>query len=216
MNEQVVDYYYKSLEKIVDSLSPEGVLEWPIAYYEKIIYNIYLYNLSIPTRRECFSMEPKVIELLNKELPGLNSTAISNRFIIEYITAKPPSGLRPMSFSVYDQIQALSSHILNFGLASDLIKYRLADIKLEILPSGRLVTDQENYDRMRDQHHESYSAGEEVRLRNSFGRYWSYGKENTKEQKYLDKIDKATQAEFGYPLNDLLNLIDEIHLSAKI
>ena len=50
-----------------------------------------------------------------------------------------------MSLEIYDQLIALSSAIITWGFDSDYIQYDIADIKLSILPSGRIGTIREEF-----------------------------------------------------------------------
>jgi len=207
----VVDFYYGRLEELIASLRPQGLLEWLVSHHEAIIYTIANYNLSIPTRKACFSSEPEIVDLLSKELPELNNAAMANRFIIEYVAARPPNGLRPMSYSVYDQIQALAYHIINFGFLSDIIKYNISDIKLAILPSRRLGTDRERLEKAHALYLNSFSTGEVRRLTKSFGRYWKQRNDSIEKPEFVNEIDKASAIEFGHSLTDLLDLMIEAY-----
>jgi hypothetical protein len=215
LNEKVVDFYYRELERLIGSLRPQGLLEWLVSYHEAIIYTIAEYNLSIPTRKACFCSEPEIVDLLSKDLPKLNNAAMANRFIIEYVTTRPPNGLRPMSCSIYDRIQALAHHIINFGFLSDSIKYNISDIKLAILPSMRLGTNREHFEKAHYQYLNAFSIGEVERLTQSFGRYWERNNGSTEKPESIKRIDEATSIEFGHSLSNLLDLMLEAHLIGK-
>lgn len=147
---KTVGFFYCKLEKLVASLNPDGLLEYLIAYHEAIVHEVAEHRLTIPTRLACFSSESEMVEKLSEELPERYKAALASRFVIEYVVTRPPVGIRPFSLSVYDRLQALASEIVNFGFESDLINFSLADLKLEMLPSGRLGTDREQYEKSRD------------------------------------------------------------------
>lgn len=66
------------------------------------------------------------------------------RFLIEYVSACPPHGLRPISFEVFDRLIALSAEIIILGTISDRIHYEIDDTSIEI-HSGLLSIDQNSF-----------------------------------------------------------------------
>lgn len=157
--QKAVAFFYEELCSLVATLDPNGLLEWLVARDEATIRHSVFHAMTIPTRLACFGSEPEMIKQLDEETPRDNLTAISNRFIIEFVTAQPPRGLRQISLSVYDRLQALASRIIEYGSESDLIHFGLADYTLEILPSGRLGADRRKYDDAHAQIHSDGNAG---------------------------------------------------------
>ena len=120
-----------------------------------------------------------------------NKAALASRFIIEYVVAQPPTGMRPFSLSIYHRLQALAYQIINFGFESDLIHFSLADFQLSILPSGRLGTDTKEYEKARDTHLSIFMSGETTRITESFERYWKTPQIPTDVLEFKKKIDAA-------------------------
>ena len=52
---------------------------------------------------------------------------MASRFLIEFVTAQPPTGVKPLSDASYENLLAISHHITNFGFSSDLLHLGLAD-----------------------------------------------------------------------------------------
>jgi len=206
---KAVAFYYSELEGLVASLRPKGLLEWLVAYQEAVTRESSFHRLTIPTRLTCFSAEPEMVERLSKEIPELSKAAMASRFVIEYVVARPPTGLRPMSLSVYDRLLALASHIINFGFESDLIYFRLADIKLAMLPSGRLGVDREQYEKAFEAYLPIFATGEIARATQVFGRHWQSKEVVAEKPQLAARVDSAAQAEFGHSLTDLLTLTIE-------
>ena len=202
--QKTVGFFYQELEKLVASLDPEGLLEYLIAYHEAIVYETEHHRLTIPTRLACFSSESEMVEKLNEEFPERQKAALASRFIIEYIATRQPEGIRPFSLSVYDRLQALASEIVTFGFESDLIEFSLADFKLEILPSGRLGTDREQYEKARINYVSIFMGGEIVRATRRFGHYWKKPKTATEKSALVAQFDAAATIEFGYSITELL------------
>lgn len=217
---KAVGFFYRELEKIVASLNPKGLLEYLIAYHEAIVHEVAENRLTIPTRLACFSSELEMVETLSSELPERYKAALASRFVIEYVVARPPVGIRPFSLSVYDRLQALASEIVNFGFESDLINYELADIKQAMLPSGRLGTDIKQYEKMRDGYISIFTGGEIDRTTREFGRYWRKPKAAAEKLSLVTQFDAAAVIEFGYSITELqeflgvaMNIGRDIHPS---
>ncbi|HII07744.1 MAG TPA: hypothetical protein HA349_10655 [Methanotrichaceae archaeon] len=209
LNFKVVKFYYRELERLIASLQQEGLIEWLIAHHEAIISNLSVHKLTTPTRIACLESESNIVPLIRNEFEENTSAAVASRFIIEYVVARNPAGLRPMSYSVYDRLQAIAHHIINFGFMSDLIYYELADIKLNLLPSGRLGTERDQFEKARESYLPTFLAGEVVRRTRLFGHYWGTDNSVPEKTELANRIDEAAKIEFGISITDLLDLMTE-------
>ncbi len=186
-----VGFYYHELQRLVSSLSPDGLLEWLVAYNESIVQELSSHRLTIPTRLACFGSEAELVKLLNEELPSLTKAALASRFVIEYVVARPPNGFRPMSLAVYDKLQALASNLIETAFMSDIVRFNLADIRLTMLRSGRLGTDREQMARAREAFLPIFSFGEIVRTTKIFKSRWARKEHQNNEDAGLGRIDAA-------------------------
>jgi hypothetical protein len=209
LNNIVSKFYFDELSKLVSSLRPEGLLEWLINYHESTINNLAVHKVTTPTRIALFNSDSQMEELIAKEFKEINEAAVAGRFIIEYVAAQLPNGLRPMSYGVYDQLLAIGNQIINFGFTSDLIHNELADIKLSILTSGRLGSDESQFEKARSSYIPSFLSGEIVRRTNYFESYWRKKEAVVEESDFEKRIDKACLLEFGHSLVELLDLMIE-------
>lgn len=205
---QVVDFYYGQLQRLVASLNPIELLERLIAQHEAIVHSTAMHKLQMPTRLAAFDSVPEILEIVRKEIPDDTNAALASRFVIEYVEAQPPSGLRPLSMDVYDRLQAIANHLVNFGFESDLIFFNLADLKLSVLPSGRLNVDRDLFMKASAQHLDAFSAGRFARsarrFAHDFEEMMTRGtREPSEKPDWAVRIDAAAVAEFGYALTDL-------------
>lgn len=211
--QKVVEYYYSELQKLVASLQPEGLLEWLITYHEANVNATAHHKQSLPTRLACFSSVPEIFEVIEREFPEDTNAALASRFVIEYVVARPPSGLRPMSLDLYDRLQALAKQLFNFGFESDLIYFNLADIKMSLLPSGRLGTDRDLFDKAREEFLAVFTSGRIARSTRSFELHWKESRttieapDASPEPDAFARIDKAAEAEFGHSITELGRLM---------
>lgn len=209
--QKVVNYFYTQFQRLVDTLNPEGLLEWLITQHEAGIAEKAHYQLTIPTRLACFSSEPEILKELTERLPELVASTRANRFLIEYVTARPPVGLRPISFTVFDKLMAFASQIIEFAFESDLIHFNLADFKYHMLQSGRFGADRNKFSKAMNAFSPVYSTYELVRTKKGFKRYWKNDENVEEVSDDFAKLEAATKAEFGYSIKDINTLMGEAY-----
>lgn len=208
---EVVDFHFRQLESLVATLQPEGLLEWLVVFHEAIVAHQAFRDLQVPSELACFSTAPRMTERVAKEIPETAQAAISSRFLIEYVTARPPSGLRPMSLAVYDRLLALASEIFNKGSLSDIVHHELAQPGMSILSSKRLGVDPETVHQPGRERYLGVQAGVELERRMSdFGRVWEPRPERSEPPEELRELDDAVEIELGIRLTDLISFHMEV------
>ncbi len=205
--DKAADFFYRELVQLVASLDAEGLLEFLIRFQEAIVRQTSFHHLSIPARLESFRAIPEMVRRLVEEGPELATAATASRFVIEYVAACPPHGERKMSLSVYDRLQALAAHIIQFGVARDLLTLQVADIGLDILPSGRLAVDKEQYDRALAGYLSVVTAREFSDAIKDFRLHWQRDMDTAYDAAIWARIDAATTQEFGCSMSDLQALL---------
>ncbi|MDP9381426.1 MAG: hypothetical protein M3Q29_15025 [Chloroflexota bacterium] len=206
---EVVGFLYREIEREIATLDPDDLLEWLVAFYERVVYEKATREMSIPTRIACFATEPQMVKKLREEMPDLNKAAVPARFLVEYVAARPPRGLRPISLAVYDRLMALVSELVFWANASDVIRYKLSDPKLNLLASGRLGMGESQYGVATDKFWEVYAAGEIDRAARNFERYWRTPASVPPSEEVAD-MDVATETEFGLPLSQLVDFLGRV------
>ncbi|MFC2050726.1 hypothetical protein ACFLTN_06075 [Chloroflexota bacterium] len=203
INDGVVEYLYKRLKQIIATLMPDNLISWLISYNEATLWQFYFIRLTTPTRLACFSNKHEIEQKLGEEISEVNLAAISSRFLIEYIAARPPSGLRPISLEVYDLLMAIASLIVDWGSGSDLINYNIADIQLKILPSGRLTRDRDTFITAKQQFMREYMISEIRGASKSFASHWrdtniDFDEVNSPDFDETNSFAQAFKSEFGF------------------
>jgi len=208
---EVVHFLYSRLENIVASLNPVGLLEALIAYNESISYETSHRHLTTPTRLACFHDEPAFRKIVAEEIPQVEQAALASRFLIEYVAARPPTGLRPSSLEVYDKLMAISSLIIAFGGNSDAVTYDIADVSVRILPSGRLGLIKPSYDHAIRNFMLELSAGRIKRATDFFERYWEDSRiKIPKLDKEFIQFESAFNVEFGFTVREFAKICGEV------
>lgn len=219
LNDHVVEYLYSRLKSVVATLNSKWLLYCLVAYHETIIHDLVFTRLTIPTQLACFGDQPRLIAELREQLSEIYITAVANRFLIEYVTARPPSGFRPMSIAIYDQLMVFASEIVNYGFASDMLHHEITDEKISILPSERLGMNQERFIKARSAFLSEHAEREVKRATQAFHRFWSHsamanGNHVTSDSEPGDviqsEIDAAFKVEFGFTLIDFAIFVGDV------
>jgi hypothetical protein len=204
-----VDYYYRRLVHEVSCLSPSGLLEWLVGMHEALVQKAAEHQLRNPARLACFQDIEDVVQQTKEETLAHSESAVASRFLIEYVTACPPIGIRPISLSAYDRLLALASEICAWGRLSDLHRYDLADVGLEMLGSGRLGTDRRVLQAAQEGFLAVHIPGEIEGQQATFDRYWATSRGASRDRGQ-SVLDSACEAEFGLTLTDLTTFLSEL------
>jgi hypothetical protein len=93
---------------------------------------------SLSNRKFHFTDEEAFAEELRGELAGRYRITGTLRFLIEYVSARPPEGTEPLSLTRFDELMALAAQMIDFAGMSDAVHFDLADVSMSHLPSGRI------------------------------------------------------------------------------
>jgi len=128
------------LGSTINQYQHESLLKRLIGLNESLIRKREDLRLKTPTRIACFvSVEKQTVDL-QEELAKLDQTTIAVRCLIEHIAAEPCTGSKIVSTTAIDELIAVMNQIITWGSLGDQIEYDLFDVKLSILPSGRVGT----------------------------------------------------------------------------
>ncbi len=205
----IVEFLYSELQKKVASISSERLLENLVSLNERIIYENEHRQLVLPTHVACFGSFDHQAERLREELPNAAAAGVASRFLIEYVTARPPHGNHPFSISAYDRMLAIAKEIVNLASIADGIHYKLDDRQCELLPSGRLGFKQSGYEIAVEGFLGVYSVGEIRRAEGSFGGRWATAEAEDSDDLF-DRMDIACKEEFGYTCRELVAFLKGI------
>lgn len=209
---EIVGALFSQLEATIADLSPEGLLEKFMAQHESLVRESAMDRVVIPTRLACFGTEGDYIEKVTEKAREIIRANLANRFLIEYIAARPPYGMRKLSLDTFDQLMALASEIIDRGMLSDSIRYELANVSLSMLPSGRLGIDREVGYMVGMEEFRKVKSREDIdTAKDRFDRHWSERKltEEDETPALVTELDRAVNAEFGFTMGEMVHLIFE-------
>ena len=211
---EVVEFLYRKLEGLVATLNSTELLPTLIAYDEASTREVFLRRFAVPTRIAVVSQHRGLVENLMKELPAADEADLANRFLIEYVAARPPSGGRRLSLEIYDQLMALALEIINWGMLGDFIHFGLVDVNISVLPSGRLGYDHERIVAVRNSFMSSYFSGFLSEAERTFASHWDTLAEPGASADLPpedNELDQAFAGEFGLTLTEITSLVAGIY-----
>lgn len=206
---QAVDYLFFETERLVASLSIEGLLEDLVSLNEALIHRQTSERFTITSQIACFSNVPAMVKALSRRMPDVSDALVSSRFLIEYVSARPPHGLRPFCLAVYDRLLCLASEIITLAFASDVVARNLANVRVALLPSGRLEMTWSDYDDALNQLAIEYAFGEIGRRRDEF-ELRAAGQMDQQLVDGSDVLDGPAKLEFGFSFRELLSFLEAV------
>jgi hypothetical protein len=203
--QDIVTFFYDALQSEVDALDRESLLPFLIAQHEATVHESAFRALTVPTRLACFSTVPEMVSTLTDEIPKLARASLAERFLIEYVAAKPPSGTRQIGLCAYDRLLALAHHVINFGFLSDTLHLGLVDTGLAVLSSGRLGVENDEFSTALRGFLGSFAADVVSRSMRDADAV-ADGTPPNPTTNLFSELQTASEAEFGESLADIATL----------
>ncbi|MFA4929390.1 MAG: hypothetical protein WC558_12810 [Patulibacter sp.] len=134
---EAVAFHFRELEREIATLSPVGLLETLLAHREAAVHSLALKRKNVRSRIAAYG-ERKLFADEIKAMPQDSHAAVALRFLIEYVAARPPAGIRPLSEAQLERLHARAALIVSRGFTSDLVRHEVEDTDLGFLASGRI------------------------------------------------------------------------------
>lgn len=201
LNAAVV-FHLRQLEELVATLSPDSLIEWLVLANESLVTDFNRMRFEIPTKDACYGDVGDIHKQLAERLPKSSTASVANRFLIEYVAARPPGGTRGMSQALYDQLLGIAAQLHNRGYFSDLIHFNLEDAPVSVLPSRRLGVGRDTrFMEGRDAFLQQFSRGEVARSVDRFPRLWQRNEPG--EAPDVSDYNAALEEELGFTLTEM-------------
>jgi len=136
---EMVAFCFNEIERLVKTLRPDGLLEVLITLSEAVIHESAFKQLTVATRLQTFAEHNSMMGEIAGDTAEFTRAGMAARFTIEFVAAQPPRGLRPMSFEVYDRLQALAAMLTVWGSSSDTLHFGLSEVSLSVSRTGRIL-----------------------------------------------------------------------------
>lgn len=195
----VVGMLYKMLQSEIEKLSPYNLIEIIYLDLEETLYRLmlarkrYAYDLACYPEKEVEYME---------EYNSLNRTSMALKFMIEYVSARPPKGNIVLGIGKYEYILAICSLIIDWAYKSDLFHYDIFNTPVEILRSNRIGMTQNEFINM---YQYGYKYRKEQLYYNSSSDFRK--KYFINQEDYSEELDEAFASDYGYTFRQFCSVI---------
>ena len=178
-----------------------------ISLNESLIRNREELRVYTPTRIACFvNIEQHQIDL-HENLSEVNRTTIALRCLIEHVAAEPIKGTKSISIAAIDELVAIMDQVISWGSLSDQIHFNLFDVKMSVLPSGRIGTQKTQIKDVFDPYYESKTRENVADAISTFEQVFPQN-ENLKGKDVPENLDKAFIADYGISFTRLCQFIE--------
>lgn len=172
-------------------------------------------RLLAPSQAACFGEDSSAIQRAIESRQQMTTTALASRFIIEFITASPPSGTTHMSVATYDRMLALATQIIELGYLSDATRYGLSSTELSILASGRLGSSRDDPFHQTIRIYTERITGRSLNVaRRAYTRHWASHQRDDDDAGRAE-LDAAFLAEFGVTATEHAHLAGDLMQAAR-
>jgi hypothetical protein len=205
---EIVTFHYSQLEREVSQLSPTGLLEQLIGMHETTIHHEATERRTLGARVAAFG-DTELLDRMRRALPEATQSSIALRFLIKYVTARPPRGLRPFSMAGFDRLLAIAGQIVSRGLTSDVIHFKIDDPGLSYLASRRLgLSDAGVFQSGQQSFLDAMIPAHARALIASYDAPWRT--KPASEPPEVEEIDRASSAEWGFSMTELLGVFSAL------
>jgi hypothetical protein len=207
-----INFHLQQMQQLIASLRPDGLLERFISLNERLLSEGAFTRYTIPTRLACYGGITDIEGDLRRKLERHATASNAVRFVIECISARPPSGIRPVTLSVQDRLVGLASQVISRGGLLDTIREGLDDTRLSMLPSGRLGASRRGAFFVRRERYADHFATAEVRRSHDhFSSLWAHDDEPAEQAvRDVEMLDAAAVSEWGASLSQIVELFWEL------
>jgi len=190
------------LNNEIQNFDFEFLLHVLLELHETLVWKREHNKTLIPAQILCFgNFEGELKEIFDKD-NKLVKTSLATRCLIEYVAAKPTNGIIKAGFDDIDRLLVLMHEIINYGLLSDAIHFKLVNPTVGKLDSGRIGISKEFFNEKLKPFSKANTKEEINRYIENFDNRFeiaSFSREENepKEDKELKEIDSAFKEDWG-------------------
>lgn len=196
-----VAYLFDRLEVEVAKYDQHALLNFLIGQNESLVHDAKFNTIVLQSRLACFGEQSHTVAELVEHRKGSATAQRANRFLIEYVAARPPAGNEIPENLDYYRMLSFAAEIVDRATISDFLYYGLADFEVSILPSGRLGVSR---DEPVTSAVETYAANSGMRsVRAALASEVTVGQDPFDIAAFIARSEAAMRAEFGFTLTEL-------------
>lgn len=201
------------LQVTINQYKNESLLKRLISLNESLIQKREELRVKTPTRIACFVSVEQQTNDLQESLSELSKTIIAVRCLIEHLSAEPSKGNKIVSTTAIDELVAIMNAVIDWGSIGDQIEFDLFEIKMAILPSGRIGTLKQLFKDIFDPYQASKSK--EI-VRDALDTFEQvFPQQNPiKGSDVPENLDNAFADEFGISFTKICEVINDLGIIA--
>lgn len=123
---------------------------------EQLIYKLCndlettMFSMMVERGRYAYQLNcyPEKTNDLQEQFNQINKASLSQKFLLEYISAQPPKGDINLGEMDYEKMLSICSAIIDWANTSDYYRYKIIDSDMSILNSGRTGIDKTDIDKL--------------------------------------------------------------------
>lgn len=201
----IVGFCFGQLESEIREYQGANLVEFLIHQNEALIKQDKIESVLLESRLSCFGTQSDTAAELAQRRKKSITAQRSNRFLIEYVAACPPTGDRTISKIDYFRLLVIAQEIIDRGTASDFLNFGLAKFKISILPSGRLGMNRDEPVELAMEKYVLNSGMRSVRDHSRDG--LDHHLEDFNFEQFLDQSVDAMNSEFDFTLQHLREVV---------
>ncbi|WP_156520523.1 hypothetical protein [Rhodococcus sp. EPR-157] len=211
LNTEVVPYFGDRLAAHLAEQDDSELLRHLILANEALLREGHVEHKTFASRVACFGRQSDIVERFSKNMTESANTAVSSRFLIEYVSGNPTAGASTVTAESYDMMVALASEVTNKGFLSEAIHAEISTATVSILPSGRLGIARDDDRWVTSLHsfllsHASTAVESIMRTAQS-----EHQKVESQDEEFdLTPHDRVATIEFGFSFSDLSDFIGKL------
>lgn len=200
INEHIVGYLWEKLQGEIRKVNGDELLYYLILQNEALTRERVLHEMQLPMRLEIRDPE-RVLDEFYETNNKIVESSPACRFLVECAICMYPNGLNHVSDALYDRLLAIAEEIIGWGFTSDLVINEIGNMRVRILPSGRIGRSEKEYKKAYARFSEQSLRRQISVLSNKFESYWERETsidDDFENDTFVGEINSALKKEFGF------------------
>lgn len=140
-----VGYLFKKLCEVLKNYKAEQLIFKLCNDLETTMFSMMVEKSRYAYQLNCY---PEKSNDLQEHFNQINKASLSQKFLLEYVSAQPPEGDINLGGMDYEEMLSICSAIIDWANTSDYYKYEIIDSDMSILNSGRIGIDKTAIDKL--------------------------------------------------------------------
>jgi hypothetical protein len=197
------------------TFDPSGLLEGLVGASECIIAEGEHGRAIMPARAATY---PGVVsrERLREQAASFAQAGVCCRFLVECVSAQPPTGARPWSLRSYDWLMALCAEMLDWAYLDDAYQYEMSENDVLISSAGQLrLVALDRYELGRSTFFDHHLDSQRQVASDLFALRFDGIDDASKPSAVVERVDPVMRSEAGVSLTDLRELLHAANALAR-